>query len=347
MRWLWAWCLALAVAAGAGLAPVWAKATEAVATPAEHCRGEEQTFLTYPEWFLVHSPAELAAFLAARRAPSEFPWGGHIAQFWQGYAAVTRETQAYPFNAGYHLMVMVIGTSTTIEYALRVAYEATIGRLSEAVAGGADTAEDRLAAQVAQQYVDFIRVDPWYRFDFVAPLKRLWALEALPQASLLRRWERRFLLSTEWLLKAGYAWLIGKATGAVYDEAKPVTAVRLTAAPRALPPELDQMRAIGSNDPALVTVPRYRAFMAYAQALASQPLDFVEIAGNRGTILVSVLQPAGTVTPAGEARVVLVQPILSQSGRERALVALPASRLAERLRQWRSAGVEIEHIYDY
>lgn len=346
MRSLRAWCLALVVAAGAGLAPVCVKAADAMATPAEHRRGEEQTFLTYPEWFLVHSPAELAAFLAARRAPSEFPWGGHIAQFWQGYAAVTRETQAYPFNAGYHLMVMVIGTSTTVEYALRVAYEATIGRLSEAMAGGADTAEDRLAAQVAQQYVDFIRVDPWYRFDFVAPLKRLWALEALPQASLLRRWERRFLLSTEWLLKAGYAWLIGKATGAVYEEAKPVTAVRLSAPPRPLPPELDQMRALG-NDPALVTVPRYRAFMAYAQALSAQPLDFVEIAGSRGSILVSVLQPTGTLTPAGDARVVLIQPILSQSGRERALVAVPVGRLAERLRQWRMAGVEIEHIYDY
>ena len=36
-----------------------------VVTPEEHRRGPEQTFLTLPEWFLVHSPAEYAAFIHA------------------------------------------------------------------------------------------------------------------------------------------------------------------------------------------------------------------------------------------------------------------------------------------
>jgi len=38
-------------------------ATAQPVAPPEHRRGEEQTFLTYPEWFLVHSPAEYAAFV--------------------------------------------------------------------------------------------------------------------------------------------------------------------------------------------------------------------------------------------------------------------------------------------
>ena len=37
-------------------------------------------------------------------------------------------------NPGYHLMVMVIGVSTTVEYALKSAYETLIGRLTEASA---------------------------------------------------------------------------------------------------------------------------------------------------------------------------------------------------------------------
>ena len=32
--------------------------------PEEHRRTPDQTFLTFPEWFLVHSPAEYAAYLA-------------------------------------------------------------------------------------------------------------------------------------------------------------------------------------------------------------------------------------------------------------------------------------------
>jgi hypothetical protein len=87
-------------------------------TPALHRRGGEQTFLTFPEWFLVHSPAEYAVFVRTQ-PPSEFPFWGHIRQFWESYRAVARATQqgGYPLNFGYHVMIMVIGVSTTGEYA--------------------------------------------------------------------------------------------------------------------------------------------------------------------------------------------------------------------------------------
>jgi hypothetical protein len=35
--------------------------------------------------------------------------------------------------------------------------------------------EERLQAEYAQAYVDFIRLEPWYQFDFVAPLRQLWS----------------------------------------------------------------------------------------------------------------------------------------------------------------------------
>jgi len=339
-RW---WC---ALALLAALAT--ASHAESITAPPEHRRSEDQTFLTYPEWFLVHSPAELAAFLTAGRPASEFPWGGHVAQFWQGYRAVTRETASYPFNAGYHLMVSVIGGSTTVEYVLRGAYESTIGRLSEASAGGIATAEDALAARVAQRYVDFIRIDPWYLFDFVTPLRELWSTPAWSGPHVLRRLERRYLLTTEYAIKAGYAWLIKLATGAIYEAARPVTALVLSRAPQPLPATLPELRCLQACDSTpLVSVPRYRAFMFYAQALAAQGLDFVEVAGNRGVILVSVIQRSGTALPADGPRPVLAQPILTQPGRERLLVALPVPQLAQQLRRWQAAGVEVEHIHDY
>ena len=57
--------------------------------PPEHRRGAEQTFLTYPEWFLVHSPAEYAEYVRDHTS-TQFPFIGHTCQFWQGYGAVTR-----------------------------------------------------------------------------------------------------------------------------------------------------------------------------------------------------------------------------------------------------------------
>ena len=342
-RWLAALLLALTVLAGgmASAAPI--------ATPPEHRRGEEQTFLTFPEWFLVHSPAEMATYLSAKRAPSEFPWGGHIGQFWQGWRAVTHETRDYPFNGGYHAMVSVIGSSTTVEYGLRAAYESTVGRLAEASSDGMPTAEEQLGARVAQAYVEFIRVDPWYLFDFITPLRTLWADTPAVGQNLLRKWERRFALSTEYLVKAGYAWLIKLGTQSVYEAAKPVTAVALDRMPSKLPANLPDLKRLegGVDGAVLVTVPRLRAFMAYAQALAAQGITLHEIAGNRGVIVASVIERSDSAPPAAPLRSIFVQPILTQRGWERRVVAVPVPELSAQLRRWRAADVQVEHVYDY
>jgi hypothetical protein len=297
----------------------------------------------------VHSPAEWAHYLATHRAPSEFPWGGHIAQFWQGYRAAVHETRDYPFNGGYHLMVSVIGTSTTVEYGLRAAYESTIGRLSEASSDGTPTAEERLATRVAQAYVDFIRIDPWYLFDFISPLRELWG-HGTPifGDNLLRKWERRFALSTEYLVKAGYAWLIKLGTQSMYEAARPVTALVLDRAPSPLQASLPGMKRLDvAGGLVVVTVPRYRTFMAYAQALAAQGIAFREIAGNRGVIMASVIERTDAPRPVAPLRQVFTQPILTQTGWERRVVTVPVAELAAQLRRWRERDVHLEHLYDY
>ena len=48
-----------------------------------------------------------------------------------------------------------------------------IGRLSELAAPRRLSEEDRYAAKVAQDYVDFIRDQPWYEYDFATKLAGL------------------------------------------------------------------------------------------------------------------------------------------------------------------------------
>ena len=213
-------------------------------TPKEHQRGADQTFLTYPEWFLVHSPAEYAAFVKYR-APSDFPFLGHVGQFWQSYSAVNDAIKDYSFNFGYHVMVMVIGTSTTVEYALRSAYETLIGRLTELTQTHGMTEEDRLGARVAQDYVDFIRVNPWYDYDFLDKLARLWTQTGWWGPDLLRKWERKYALTTEYAIKAVYGWLIMKATKASYEAPLLVTAVVVDRLPARIDKELPELKEIG------------------------------------------------------------------------------------------------------
>jgi hypothetical protein len=324
------------------------RAAEPPSTPPEHRRGPEQTFLTFPEWYLVHSPAEYAAYLGSH-APSGFPLFAHIGQFWQSYRAVSSATAEYPFNGGYHLMVSVIGTSTTVEYGLKGLYERTAGRIAEATAGGARTAEDDYAARVTQEYVDFIRGQPWYVFDFGSRLKNLWTSVPWWGPHLVRKWERRYALTTEYLVKEGYARLIKLGTQSIYDAPKPTTAIaldRLPAGAASKLPELDVLQTAPDGS-VLVRVPRYAAFKDHAATLANDGASFLEIAGNRSEILLSVLARTGWKPEVRGARVLFTQPILTEPGRERVVAAVPVTGLAEVLQAARADGSKLEHVYDY
>jgi len=343
--------LLLAAAATQAAGPPAAPVVRApVLTAPEDRRTPDQTFLTFPEWYLVHSPAEYARYLSRSEPPSSFPLFAHIGQFWQGYAAVNREVAQFPFNGGYHLMVMVIGSSTTIEYALKGTYEHTIGRLAEAtVNGDVPVPEERLYADYAQAYVDFIRLEPWYRFDFLAPLARLWSALPFSGANLIRRWERRFALSTELLVKEGYARLIKLGTQSVYDAPRPTTAVVLDKRPE---PDLtafpDYAARPASGPEVLATLPRYEPFTAYSRWLAAQGIDFREIAGNDGEIVVSLLVPSGW-TISAPARTLFEQPILTRPGQKRVVLAVRVAQLNGLLRSFgeKRGGVVVEHIYDF
>ncbi len=291
----------------------------------------------------MFSPAEHARFLR-EHPPSEFPFFGHIGQFWGAYAGMTAAMgDSYDFNFGYHVMVFVIGTSTTVEYALKAGYEAVFGRWFEGVV----TPEDQLAADIAQDYVDFILVTPWYEYDFFAALGTLWSRTPLSGPGMLRKWERRYALTTEYLVKGLYAILIKAATQAGYEAPLAVTAVvidRLPASQSSLP-ELVEVAALDGGGH-LVTVPRYDAFKDYARALAEAGVEFQEIAGNRGVIVVSLLSPT---RPQVDVRhqLLLEQQILTEPGNSRYVVRMQVASLAELLRSVTAAGMKLEHVYDY
>jgi hypothetical protein len=329
-----------------------AAATSEILTPEQHRRGAEQTFLTYPEWFLVHSPAEYAAYVK-EHDPSGFPFFGHVGQFWQGYRAVYGATKKdYPFNFGYHVMVMVIGLSTTVEYAIRAVYEKLVGRVFEATRRGGFTPEDRFGAEVAQGYVDFIRVRPWYEYGFFTQLKRLWKETPLLGPDLLRKWERKYALTTEYLAKGIYGVVIAKATAIGYEPPLPLTAVVVDGLPAEAEGRVPFLKAESrtSDDTLVATVPRYEAFMESALAICKEGGHFREIAGNSGVILVTALVPRAWQPPRGDGapRVLFTQPILTRPEQKRVALVVPVARLHEVLPTLdRPPETVLEHVYDY
>jgi len=299
-------------------------------TPPEHIRPPDQTFLTYPEWFLVYGPAEQADFFQ-RETSTKFPFMAHVYQLWESYAVIYDQIRDnFAFNTRYHVMIMVIAVSSTVEFVLKGAYETVVGRLTGTQ--GPLTDEDRFNATFARDYVTFIATAPWYEFDFKSRLAQLWSQTSLLGRYPLRKWERRYILTTELAVKTVYGWLIGLGTRTAYERPIPKTAVVVESIP---------------NGPALLTLPRYAPFKTNAYALALTGAQFKEVAGNQSAILITILAPQHWQLDSENFRSLFTQPLPTKPGVKRVAIATPIPLLHKTLQQLTVENLQIEHIYDF
>ncbi len=164
--------------------------------------------------------------------------------------------------------------------------------------------------------------------------------------NVIRRIERRFALSSEYLVKEGYARLIKFATRSIYEAPKPITAVILDRLPPANPahPEFKVLKGPGND--VIATIPRYEAFTDYSRWLAAEGISFQEIAGNRAEVVVSLLVPNGYQSPVPAARVLFTQPIFTIANQQRVVLALPVAQLSNQFHQ-ENASNRVEHVYDF
>lgn len=160
----------------------------------------------------------------------------------------------------------------------------------------------------------------------------------------LRKWERKYILTSELAVKYVYGKLIGMGTQSMYGAALPTTAVVLDSLP--LGSELKAAK-IFDNKNALVYLPRYDRFNDAACRLARQGGTFKEIAGNAGALLVSVLVPAKGPIRFNDALTVFVQPLASDPALKRVAVALPVCKLHHLLHTLEEQALSPEHIFDF
>lgn len=327
-------------------APAPAAATAALAG---YARPEDQTYLTLPEWYIVYSSDEYAAYIKDH-PPSGFPYFRAIGQFWGSYYDVCGVTRArYAFNGGYHLSLAVIGISFTVENTLKGLYENTVGRFTELISSRALTPEDAYARTVAAEYGTFLHTIPWYEFPFSAKLRGLWAETPFFGRNLVRKAERKTALSAEYGTKALYGWLIGLGTQGVYsaeDLEIDVWATGITPALLRAEPDVKVAKQIDAGT-AILVLPRYEAFTQIVPRLTAQGVRFVEIAGNH-EILVTAFAPRDWQGTLAAGQPLFALPILTEPARERLAITVPVAELHTLLAALTSGGeLQLEHIYDY
>lgn len=308
-------------------------------------RPEESTFLTYPEWAIVYAAREYAGFVD-KNQPSGFPYIAYVGRFWQDYAMVIRASANYKFNLANHQMLVVIGTSHSIEHILQWAYENTVGRVTEA-ASGKRTAADIYQARVATDYAAFLDQVPWYQFPYAQKRAGLIAVEPAPGDSSIRTSERKLAFGLADTIKQAYADLIRQALAATSDPA--LLDIHVWAkgpvgeATRNEPDTLLE-RELGPDGTIFVTK-RYQVFTEMIPRLIDKGVSFVEIGGN-DEIMVTVLSTDSIAVPEGM-RILFSYPLPADPSTRRTGMTVAVRRLHLVLPALIKSGARLEHVYDY
>jgi len=119
--------------------------------PAYYDRKQAQTYLTLAEWAQVYSYNEFGDFLASGGRQADFPFVSAIGNFWRCYFLSLDKSKREEFNWPYNFVSWVIGINMTVEYGIKFAYENSVGRLTQSIAGS-DTEADRFIARSWNAY---------------------------------------------------------------------------------------------------------------------------------------------------------------------------------------------------
>ena len=311
-------------------------------------KGEEQTFLTVPEWYLVFNPNEYADFLKRGNNPSDFPFFASIDEYWTLYDRVNALSEGmYPENSGYQMMLWVIGVSTTAEFIAKGAYENTIGRITRWTASE-DTPEDLLIQEAHGAYGELIYYEPWYVFPFAEYAGRAWTDTPFFGANFIRKIERKLMFTGEFGFKALYAKAIGFGAQQAYEASDGLVTMHIVADSAGLAnvdPRIKVLRDFGGGD-LIVTLPRWGGFTEIMPKLAEAGAEFVEISGNDEIVITTVEAEDSTKVP-DNARLLFNSMVISPTGMKRSVYVVRVEDLGHVLNSLAPDDIRLEHVFDF
>ena len=314
----------------------------------DYSRPEDDSYLSYPEWYIVWSYQEKADF-QEKHLPSGFPYLGSVRQYWNSYCCISHLIRGkYPLNGGEQFMLVIIGTSFSVEYILKGIYEKTIGKLSEWTSIYQPVDEDHYAYQVARDYADFVHIRPFYEFRFARHVKGLWSKTPFWGTHPIRKWERKIFLTLDYTLEAFYCWLIQIATHVTYGYEPADTYAWIDNVNESVLRQLPRVKMMKQVGPQalIVDIPRYQEFTSVASVLAESDVLFVEIAGN-AHISASVIAPQAWHYDHTGAQELFSNTVLTHPELKRIVMGCDVPSLHGVLHTLREEGIIVEHIYDY
>jgi hypothetical protein len=314
-----------------------------VVTERKSIRKPDQTFLTYPEWYLVFAPEEQASFFKTKTS-TDFPYLTQLDQFWKSYDILKLKTlKHYPYNEEYHTMIKIIGYSTEVEYKTKAWYETVIGRLTK---NKQLSSEDKFYQKFTADYASSLHKKFWYDYDFTSTLKKLWFEEDFFGPQFLRKMERKYIISSELLVKIAYGKLIKFGAHTLYGQSPENTMVVLDQKIPSFQNDLFYVKQDSIN-PYVYSLPRYTDFMKGAFYVSSKKANFKEIAGNKGLLLITLIGKKDFKIPVKNGKLLFRQSISTDTNIFRYAMVIKVNELSKLLSNAKQEAFNIEHVYDY
>ncbi|KJS05569.1 MAG: hypothetical protein VR77_07955 [Flavobacteriales bacterium BRH_c54] len=313
----------------------------------DYNRSEEQTILTIPEWYLVYNPKEFADYLEEGKNPSDFPYYASIDEYWKLYdRSIKLVSEGYPKNEEYTTMLNVIGVSITMEYAFKIIYENTIGKLFGLFANNKISEQEKTIIKAHRAYSDFIYNTAWYEFEFMPWIKKVWISSDQSNASFLRKWERTIFFTIEFSFKAFYAQLIEWAATASYEA--PTTDIYLLISSNENSLSLhDNIKTIKIQDEKqIISIPRWGEFTKTLIEISNKNIIIHNISGN-DEIAVSIITNKDVDLEFNGFSALYESRVVSQKDLKRIVYFLPVNKLIPFIQHSKKNNFVIEHIYDY
>lgn len=309
-------------------------------------RDEEQTVLTVPEWYLVFNPKEYADFLETGNNPSDFPFYASIDEYWKLHdRSQMLVSEAYPKNEEYNTMLQVIGVSVTMEYAGKMIYENTVGRVFGWIANDSISGKEQTIIDAQRAYSDFIYHTAWYEFEFMPWIGKVWKASESNESSWLRKWERTLFFTFEYSFKAGYAQLIEWAAQASYEE--PVTDIYLLiSTDETITPTKDIKIIKEQDNQKILAITRWGAFTNTILDLCEQNIQIQDIGGN-DEIVVSVLLDKTQQLDFKDLKLLYESAVVTDSDISRLVCLVHVKDLLPLLHYAKNNSIEVEHVFDY
>jgi hypothetical protein len=309
-------------------------------------RAEGDSYLSYPEWYIVHAYTDLAG-VTRQSSESAFDYFASITGFWHSLCRATRAAgRVGPVTGDQKTTNYIIGISFTAEMAIIGAYERTIGAVTAWLRGPRRTAEDEFALAFADDYAAFLQQTPWYRYPFAPQLLRFWRETPVEQGNLVRSVERRFALSLEYGGKAIYAVAIGALAGLSPADLRIGSVVTpLSADDLAAEPRITKIRDL-PDGAELIETPRYQEYTEILRKLGARGRSVLEIAGNRRILATVLARTDATLATPGASELFAI-PIQSRPGWRRLGLDVEVDKLTALIGDVEKQGGEFEHAYDY